>query len=376
MFKKASALLMLFLILSIGAYSQDFIGQKCTVFLKNGEKLTGKLTLVTEDHLFLKVKESLFYSKEHKIPLSEVREVRDLNNQIVEVKSDGRIIEDVDLLDPSEEKELIRMLLKEENPPAVVKEEPVDFSEEETQVEEDTVQKAPQPAIEKAEKETTKVSPGIIRRPEEKSPRLTRSVEERVTDKSKPPKPIPPLTVKPSVDKHPEMPPPGEQRATDVTLSALERLTGSIDRFNGRLVLALSVMGVSLVFLAGAIILILKKQVGLNNQNRTDPFPSRVIKVQGEYGVIDEGSRGGIEQGEILIVKRRDRTGLSTIGLVQAVKVLQHLAGVQLIEKLRETSLQVGDIVYKKNHISAEMDLVVEAPRRIKQKAIVCPVES
>lgn len=369
MFKKASASLILFLIVSIGAYSQDFMGQRCIVFLKNGEKITGKLTLVTEDHLLLKVKESLFYSKEHKIPLSEVREVRDPNNKIVEIKSIKRTIEEVDLLDSSEEKELIRMLLEEKNPPTV------DLWEEETQVEKDTLQNPPQPAIEKAEKETTKVSPGIIRRSEEKSVQLTRSVKEKVIDKSKPPKPIPPLIVKPSVDKHPEVPPFGEQKATNLTLSILELLAGSIDRFNSRLVLALSVIAVSLVFLAGAMILILKKQVGLSNQNGADPFPSRVIKVQGEYGVIDEGSRGGIKQGEILIVKRRDGTGLSTVGLAQAVKVLQHLAGVQLIEKLKETSLQVGDIVYKKNHISVEMDLVVKPPRRIKQKAIVCPVE-
>ncbi|MFQ5825079.1 MAG: hypothetical protein ACE5JB_13580, partial [bacterium] len=65
----------------------NLVGQKCTVFLKNGDGKYGTLWELGEDFIILKIKKGPLYSKEEKFAISEIKFLEDSDGNKIEIKN-------------------------------------------------------------------------------------------------------------------------------------------------------------------------------------------------------------------------------------------------------------------------------------------------
>lgn len=71
-----------------------------------------------------------------------------------------------------------------------------------------------------------------------------------------------------------------------------------------------------------------------------------VIKVNGAYGIINKGTNQGVQQGQILYVKRLTASGLVDVGKVKVIRTTANRAAVEQMTKSREPILRKDDRLY------------------------------
>lgn len=347
--------------------SHEMIGEPCTVFLKNGEGQYGTLWEVGADFLILKIKKGPLYSKEEKFAFSEIDYVEDVNRRRVNLQSaqvspqpepnttaGGETGVMIRTFNPSEETtpeedgnldELLKKL--DDDQPA---------REEESEV----------PLIGLEEDLNLDPSAGETSKPADGEPGLLivtrkQSSETASSEEAQPSveNPKPTQTSQPSPQPRNQAPAPSRKSATPQTpesevessedpgirpgpvvpaVGLAESRQVKIIRYQVLILFGASVLAALLM-----IVLKIKGMAGYAYGKRS-LFPTQLVKIDGEYGVIDQGAQDGVKVDDEVKFYRKSGRRIRYVGKMNVVKVGETHAAVQLVTISRHGPMKAGDV--------------------------------
>ena len=105
-------------------------------------------------------------------------------------------------------------------------------------------------------------------------------------------------------------------------------------------------LGAALLIVA---LLIIFKVVGLRGSTygKYSLFPAKIVKLDGKYGIIDQGVDDGVKVDDVIRLYRKIGRKVVYKGKVQVKRVITNTAAVELIDVQKNSQLQVGDVGFR-----------------------------
>jgi len=316
---------------------KPLVGEKCTVYLNNGEEVSGTFWDYSTDAITVKVKKGLLYSKAEQVSVSEIKRFEgadgktydlqallgtnpdvakkaaaqksadDIENvlRILTIKDDSAEEQmEVETAEKTPEQQSKPKLTPPSTSPAVAKSTTVEEKKDET----------PKQAVATKPVKPVRKSPA----PKANKKRDTKSLSQ-VPENSK---------------KHiPELPPEDDIRAAETL------------RYQ-TLVLAVAAGVMVILF-------IVFKGFGLNSLilAKYSMFPTRMIRMNGPYGIIDQGKEDGVKMDDIVRLYRKNEGKIEYNGKVRVTKVAQNYSAVEILRTKKDIKLGAGDVGVRDRNI-------------------------
>ena len=104
-----------------------------------------------------------------------------------------------------------------------------------------------------------------------------------------------------------------------------------------------------------ALVMIFSRVIGLKSSaySKDSLFPSRLVKMNGRYGIIDQGSDDGVKVDDIIRLYHKVGQKILYRGMVKVKKVAENYAAVEVIKRKKGTRLKVGDVGFRDRNFVA-----------------------
>lgn len=322
------------------------IGQKCTVFLKDGTGKYGTLWEVGEDFVILKVKKGPLYSKEEKFAFSEIDYLEDSNGNKIQLtkfkvaKQQTENFQETETGDkylplgtPFDE---IKEKGKEEKGRRLddYNENVGSKSKQDWRLNSDRTEKP----------ESSNPGLVIVPRKSKKESEYTRSPNQSLYSEKK--------TVKKAMDRR-----SGAKTKDKTAIAEVQQMPKAGEEAVGPLPpppKKLRVFKYQTVILFSATLLVVILMFSLKIKDikgyiygKNPLFPARLVKINGEYGVIDQGLEDGVKVDDFIRFYRKQGRQVDYLGKVRVIKVADNYAAVKLIEDARNGLMEIGDVGFR-----------------------------
>lgn len=341
------------------------IGQKCTVTLKKGDLVSGTLWDYGDDFVALKVKKGPLFSKTERFEFSEIKYIDDAFGNRIDFtpsdvtrpaegkKSPTTIYFSTDDTDVPEsaaktsenEKKTVQTRstpTDDRQPRALGRQRPETKQRSAPGM---TQTSTPRPSKEKDAKRSA--NPAVKRAIRHKTPRAQLPKSPVASDsKSKTPgekfEKIVQNLQKPTAGK----PKKGVQKVATIELESYQAA------YKRLRVLRYQTMVLFCVLVVIAGLMIFSKMAGLKASayGKYSLFPSKLVKMNGRYGIIDQGIADGVKVDDIIRLYRKTGQKIVYRGKVQVKKVAEHYSAVEVISKRPDARLRVGDVGFRERN--------------------------
>lgn len=303
------------------------VGKECTVYLNNGEEVSGTFWDFGDDFVTVKVKKGLLYSKAEQYSVSEIREFEGPSGK----KYDLQSLMGVDLQESrSDHENILRILTIKDDSEAPAEQPAEPTTSEVSKPEPKQPKPAPKPAAssvaqstEAQQTKTRSPEPQVAAKPKAVSPEKTRAAGK---DERKGEKLIEPT----NAEETPNIP---VAVAPTNNFLAAEKL-----RYQ-TMILAISAAVLFVLF-------VIFKGLGYNSLilAKYSMFPTRLIRMNGPYGIIDQGKEDGVKTDDIVRLYRKNGAKIEYKGRVRVTKVAQNYSAVETIRTQKDVKLGAGDV--------------------------------
>jgi hypothetical protein len=297
--------------------------------LKNGEQIAGTLWNLGEDYLTVKVKKGPLYSKEEKFGYSEIDYLEDLNGQRIEVEQlrSKKSSTSVRKSSNKTKKNTIPIYIKTE------KKGDTETKPLQEKTASDTGVKSKDNRVTKTTKTFKNEKfrsewPAVSKTPRKESGRSANSSRSSVALNK--------------IDSKNESQTTAKEASSEV-------VPPSRAEFKKLKILKLQIIALfSATILALALMVVLKiKGLAGYSYGKHSLFPARLVKVNGKYGVIDQGSEDGVEVDDIIRLHRKVGRSIKYVSKGKIIKVVKNYAAIQLVKKSRHGPASVGDVGFR-----------------------------
>lgn len=338
------------------------VGKKCTLFINNGDKVSGTLWDYGQDYITLKVKKGLLYSKAEKFPISDIKYLQDSKGKKIKLsgmqtpapKESTESQTDADesgMVKQMAEKDLFENTLRiltvtksdEDEVPAPTKSTETFQSLKNTSINANTYlskntakkpdAKPSNPAAPKNKKSSYSYSPPKTNW----HPPVPKRKEIFSEDATTPKKAV--VTV---VEQTPEQQTETEKVALTAT-AAPAATSAAVETVK-------TLRYQNFILYGSGILLILLvaffKGFGLKGSayGKHSLFPTRLIRMTGPYGIIDQGQDDGVKLGDVVRIYRKSERRIQFKGKVKVTKIAQNYSAVELLKIKGDTKLGAGDV--------------------------------
>ncbi len=321
------------------------IGQKCTAMLTNGDLVSGTLWDYGDDYVSLKVKKGLLYSKTEKYGISEIEYIDDaLGNRLYfgddSERGDGDptavyfSLDDPEVEEPAAEEDAQTLKSGAER---VEKTTPTASDSRAASSNPDgslssTV--AGKPVVKQKTKSSTSSNESTAEFIQEIVSNTESNKETVVEESAK----ISENTQTPSVARKRSIP---KVATTDV--SGLQEPSRKIRVLRYQTAILFGV--VALI----AAVMVISRVAGMRGSayGKHSLFPSKLVKMNGRYGVIDQGYEDGVKVDDIIRLYRKTGQDVVFRGKVQVKKVAENYSAVEVLKKMPGSRLEVGDVGFR-----------------------------
>jgi len=302
------------------------VGKNCTVYLNNGEEVSGTFWDFGDDFVTVKVKKGLLYSKAEQYAVSEIKEFEGPSGKKYDLQSmmGTESVENNSV--PSDEDNILRILtIKDDSP-----EQPVETTSEPPEPEAKQPKPTPTPAAssvakstESQQKTTQAPETTVVAKPEKAAPEKKPTPSKA---KNKVEKVIKPTNAQKTPSKPLAIPPTNKSLAE-------EKL-----RYQ-TIILSVSAAVLFIMF-------VIFKGFGYNSLilAKYSMFPTRLIRMNGPYGIIDQGKEDGVKTDDIVRLYRKNGAKIEYKGRVRVTKVAQNYSAVEIIRTQKDVKLGAGDV--------------------------------
>ncbi|MFQ5604169.1 MAG: hypothetical protein ACE5HS_12960 [bacterium] len=342
------------------------VGQKCKLLLKNGDDVKGTLWDIGNDFVVMKVKKGLLYSKAEKFYLTEIDYIEDKDGGIIKIS-------DLKTKSPTTEKPESSQTPKlyfqtedliDQKPKKNPKPTPraVQKPAEEPEKTPDEFQDLFKPEVSREsleseiDQEATVSDPTKpeIKVPEVKKPQLvivepkslSKSKSQARTKKAGSQQKLRPESMTATEAIEPIIATPTEIDYPDASAIALEKSAKQIRilKYQNVILFAVTVFTIALT--------IFLKVIGLKSPTygKFSLFPAHLIKKNGKFGVIDQGSEDGVKPDDIIRLYKKDGRNIIFKGKVLVIKVAENYSAVEMLKSSRGNQLEVGDVGFRERN--------------------------
>lgn len=107
------------------------------------------------------------------------------------------------------------------------------------------------------------------------------------------------------------------------------------------------------VFAIGLVIFF--KMIGMKGSayGKHSLFPARVVRLSGQYGIVDQGKNDGVKLGDIIRLYRKKSRRIQFKAKVKVIKVENSYSAVELLKGSRRGRPEVGDVGYRDRNFVA-----------------------
>lgn len=345
--------------------SQIRVGKKCVLHLKNGEEVRGTVWEIGTDFIILKIKKGPLYSKEEKYGFSEIRFVEDTNGNVYHI-SDLQTQKPSTTTTEKENTSNSKVFINPEflKKPEIKPQEKrtVDLQtmlktlEESPEAPSDAQNQSQQPASQKKINETARPLTSYL--PQQTQQPLNQvqnyqqnqsyvhtasSTNFQVQNTTK--------SGKASVKKiH-------KKRATESRVHSKPvkvKSQGAVAQVNApdlKSYKTIRILKYQNTILFSATLLALALMIGMKMKgiigyryHKNALFPVQLIKLQGNFGVIDQGVQDGVKIDDIIQFYRKYGDRVKFVGKVKVIKVEDNISAVRVIRKVENRPLKAGDL--------------------------------
>ncbi|RMF65353.1 MAG: hypothetical protein D6743_08105 [Calditrichaeota bacterium] len=336
------------------------VGQKCKIHFKSGEVKRGTLWDFDEEQVVVKIKKGLLYSKAERFKLQDIEYVEDsdhiqyhiaavLNRRGAEATSQHAVASSERTPTPAETGEDLESGLQIIMRPAT----------EKPEAQTETASPEPKPSRAEVETESTEtaapakqvaavpppkapekpqVAKPVVRRPRVKKPRVSKRTLVRGKSRKRAPQVTTPKAEKPKTDH--------AATSTSPLLAASVQRKLRILRYQTYILFGVSGLVIALTLLL--------KLLGIKNSAyaKQSLFPTKLLKMSGRYGIIDQGANGGVRTDDVIRIYRKTGRKVEFRGTAKVRKVGENYSAVELVRHKRDTLPEVGDIGFRdRNHL-------------------------
>ena len=349
------------------AFLKQLVGEKCEVHLKNGEMIKGTLWVYGNDYVSMKVKKGLLYSKTEKYYASEIDFIKDkaANRYYmprvvsgINEKPQKKLLINPDQSHEKEEAKLeqefqgtLRFLSKEKEkkesysappPPSMTtnnKTKPPVAKKTKTALNKKTEKpgtalsykteepKTATPTLYSARPKMTKKEARKPAKPTyftKRTPAKKQNIQKSKTELSK---------------KHEKLP-----QEKKVKIAAAEDNSKNAPAFwNQKFVL----LGSGALIIAALFFL----KIARVRYRKQYLFPTRVIEIQGKYGVIDHGKTDGIKIDDFIQIYKKTGRKIRYKGKIKVKKVGENYSAVELIKIQPGEELEISDVGFRDRNL-------------------------
>ncbi len=104
-----------------------------------------------------------------------------------------------------------------------------------------------------------------------------------------------------------------------------------------------------------ALMMIFSRAIGMKSSaySKLSLFPSKLVKMNGRYGIIDQGADDGVKVDDIIRLYHKVGKKILFRGMVKVKKVADNYSAVEVIKRKKGTRLQVGDVGFRDRNFVA-----------------------
>ncbi len=340
------------------------IGQKCTVTLNTGEVVAGTLWDYGDDFVSLKVKKGPLFSKTLKYAFSEIKYVDDeFGNRIDFNGSTGqtseadtqptRIFFSTDDTQPAAE-------TKPATESATHSQQPV---RETRQKEEVRVRQTNQPAATGAvrSEQNTRVKPeqqqnsGVSSETQSSPqpvPVSSRAQQREATVSQPAASPAKPAAGNKVAKAAKERQNSQQVKPQKTPKVATTEIDTPMEQYKRMRILRYQTLVLFCVLILIAGVMLISKVAGMKGSayGKYSLFPSKLVKMNGRFGVIDQGHEDGVKKDDI--IRLYGKTGQKVVyhGKVQVKKVAENYSAVEIVRKQAGVRMGVGDVGFRERN--------------------------
>lgn len=340
------------------------VGQKCEVHLKNGDVVKGTLWDFGDTFVTLKVKKGLLYSKAEKFEFSQIDYVSGPGGEIIRPTQTSETSEDTE--DKGESGLLFFKtgdLVAEEETSRAAAEKPQPKTTADALASLRSRDKTRDVSTTRT-KPTPPTRPTSRPQPREKSAKevlaeQNRSTSKQVATLSKretSPKPVRAKEITPTVT--------GPESATmppEIMRSRSPKVAVAGDAVDPKVERDLRILKYRAAILFGVAgftfaLLVFFKALGLNGALTAKQalFPAHLVQLNGQYGIIDQGSEDGVKVDDVIRLYRKNGKQVEYRGKVKVVKVADAYSAVKILRaKHNGMLLEVGDVGFRDRNLVA-----------------------
>lgn len=318
------------------------VGQRCTILLLSGEELKGTLWDVGDDYVTLKLRKGLLYSKADKYSISEIAYIEDetgkkyiiaenVDEEDIGETTDGDLTNELyfqtdDLIRPEEPTKPYNNYSALNNP----------YNKPAEQ---------PEPAAENLKSEDV-TSEESTPTPEMSAAAARNKIRGGAKEKAAQPKVIDRPAIPRAYDSDLVAPP--KPRASESTAATPLNKKQRILNYQIKILFGVAVFAIGLV--------IFLKLIGMKGSayGKHSLFPARVVRMNGQYGIIDQGGNDGVKKDDIIRLYRKKGRKIQFKAKVRVIKVENSYSAVELVKGNRRVRPEVGDVGFRdRNFVAA-----------------------
>lgn len=321
---------------------KSLIGEQCTIYLNNGEEVSGTFWDYSSDAITVKVKKGLLYSNAEQFSIDEIKRLEGPSGQTYDLaallgsQSQSAKRSAPEAAESSDN--ILRILTIKDDAPeqteesAAEKTAPAPRQSEATPSSAATKATAPADVQEKANKKDVSAKAPVASKPAE-SPRKTPPPETKRSRSTT------------ARSQTPANPQPEPKSSVAESLPREEVQASETLRYQ-TLVLSIAA-GVMIV------LFIIFKGLGLNSLilAKYSMFPTRLIRMNAPYGIIDQGKEDGVKMDDIVRLYRKNQGKIEYKGTVKVTKVAQNYSAIETIRTKKDSKLGAGDVGVRDRNI-------------------------
>lgn len=345
------------------------VGKKVILTLKDGEVVEGTLWDFEADYIILKIKKSLIYSQSVKYNIDKLNFLEDQNGTkisfVKESKPTAIFFSMDDTQNEGDYSENYNLTQESKNDNGLeITTSTIQKSAEAQRKKSEVTQNKPfvkkvyrtRPKNSKKINQTTSIAKKKTvkkSKPVKKSNAITQAA---LSEKNEVPQHIRPRKQKISAFTKVKISPsnitkkrsagvPAKLEDTEVLLAGVKEVR--VLRY--QLLILFAVVGIL------ALVMITAKTIGLKGSTygKHTLFPSKLIKIEGHYGIIDQGTTDGVKLDDIIRFYRKKGQKIEYRGQVQVKKVGEAESAVEILKAQKGKKLEIGDVGFRDHNMLA-----------------------